>query len=103
MALRILVLILLAIPAYAHDGMHNDWMNSLIRPDIGGSCCNLTDCRVTEARMTGEGWVAQTQLGNWVKVPNEKIIRGKDNPTGRPVLCWLPSSGVLCFVEPPMG
>jgi len=99
----LLALILLAIPAYAHDGVHNDWMNSLVRPDVGGSCCNLHDCKVTDAKMTGDGWVALNQFGQWVKVPETKIIRGKDNPTGRPVLCWLPSPGVLCFVEPPMG
>lgn len=102
--MRILItLILFAIPAYAHDGMHDDWMKSLMRPDVGGSCCNLTDCRVTEARLTKEGWEAMNQLGQWVKVPNEKIIRGKDNPTGRPVLCWLPGQGVMCFVEGPMS
>lgn len=74
------------------------FFRSLIRPDVGGSCCDATDCRITRARVTANGWQAMNQLGDWVDVPENKIIRGQANPTGEPILCWLPTTGVLCFV-----
>ena len=97
----LIILLVTAVRALAHDGMNDAWMRSLERPDVGGSCCNTTDCRVTRARVGADGWEALNQFGVWVKVANAKIVRGKGNPTGEPVLCWLPSPGVLCFVEPP--
>lgn len=96
-------LVVIAGAALAHDGKHDAWMNSLDRPGGEGKCCNLHDCKVTRARPGKDGWEAMNQLGQWVRVPNDKIIRNRGNPTGEPVLCWLPSPGVLCFVEPPMS
>lgn len=93
--------LLAAVIAHAHDGKHDAWMHSLERNDGGGRCCNLHDCKVARARIGADGWEAMNQLGAWVKVPDDKIIRNRGNPTGEPVLCWLPTPGVLCFVEPP--
>ena len=95
--------LLAAVVAHAHDGKHDEWLHSLERPGGEGKCCNLYDCRTTRARVTKDGWEAQTQYGDWVKVPEDKIIRDRGNPTGQPVLCYLRSPGVLCFVMPPMG
>lgn len=93
------VLALYAWRAAGHDGRHDDWFRSLMRPDGTGSCCNLTDCTPTEARVRG-GWEALTPIGSWVAIPETAIVRGRGNPTGQAVLCWLPQRGVICFVEP---
>lgn len=34
----------------------------------------------------------------WVVVPEDRIIRGLGNPTGRPVACWY-AKAIRCFVE----
>lgn len=95
------VLALYSLRSAGHNhGQHDEWIRSLKRPDGGGSCCNLQDCRVTAARITPRGWEARNQFGMWVDVPADKIIRNRGNPTGAPVLCWLPGPGVMCFIEP---
>lgn len=81
---------------------YREFFRGLMRPDTGSSCCDESDCRMTDAKLTPDGWMALNQQGNWVLVPNDKIVRGKHNPTGRPIICWLPTQGVICFVEPPM-
>ena len=94
--------LLAAVVAHAHDGVHDEWMNGLKSPVTGISCCDITDCFVTRARITKDGWEAQNQLGQWVAVPEEIIIRDKGNPTGLPVLCFN-YGRPLCYVPPPMG
>ena len=89
-----------AFVALAHDGVHDRWMEQLKQPN-GISCCDKTDCFITRARVGRDGWEAQTRTGEWVKVPEEVIIRDKGNPTGEPVLCYN-YSRVLCYV-PPIG
>lgn len=91
-----------AAPPPGSIGKYREWFQGLMRPDTGTSCCDDSDGRITDARMTPEGWEALTPVGTWVRVPTDKIVRGKGNPTGRPVLFWLPATGVLCFIEPPL-
>lgn len=75
-----------------------EFFRGLIRPDTGGSCCDDSDCRVTRSRVGKNGWEAMNQLGQWVEVPESKILRDRPNPTGEAILCWLPNTGVLCFL-----
>lgn len=81
------------------------WFRSLQRPDLGGSCCDLSDGRATTTRYTidrnGQRQLeATTPDGEWVVVPESKIIYRPPtpNPTGRDLLFYLPSVGVMCFV-----
>lgn len=97
MARLALAALLLSGAALAHDGVHDEWMNGLKSPVTGISCCNRTDCFVTCARIGPDGWEAQNQRDDWVKIPNEIIIRDKGNPTGEPVLCYN-HNRPLCFV-----
>jgi hypothetical protein len=32
-------------------------------------------------------------------VPANNILQRVDNPTGRAVVCWTPSLGIMCFVR----
>jgi hypothetical protein len=92
----------LAVAALAHDGVNDAWMGSLKSPVTGISCCDLTDCFITRARIGKDGWEAQNQRGQWVVIPEDIIIRDKGNPTGEPVLCFN-YNRPLCYVPPPMG
>lgn len=82
------------------------WYRSLRNPERGFACCDLSDCRPTEWRQTGDtvqAWLGDQfgmRPGRWIDVPAEVIIRRQDNPEGRAVLCWRPI-GVLCFVKGP--
>lgn len=86
----------IAAPPVGGDGRWSDWFRSL-RDASGQSCCDLSDCRRTRARAGSDGYQAQTPDGTWTDVPADKVLR-RDNPTGEPVMCWLPSRGVICFV-----
>ena len=44
-----------------------------IRPDVGGSCCNNTDCHTATARHTDKGWEVFIDA-QWVVIPPEKIL-----------------------------
>lgn len=122
-----------ALPATAHDHHKpqlDQWYQSLERPDRKGmgwgysnsiSCCQLTDCHETEAEFRGSDVWARLgyqengdwHLVNWMKVPPEKIIRQKYNPTGNPVIChtmsWKKNSyemetgpggvEIYCFID----
>lgn len=78
------------------------WYKGLSRPIPGGDsvfhCCDVSDCRPVEARITGDKWMVEIGGKEW-EVPDMVIIHGKDNPTGRAVACWV---GVpphfFCFV-----
>lgn len=77
-----------------------DFFRGLKENGTGASCCDLSDCRVTRSRAGANGWQAVNQLGDWVDVPDEKILTDRHNPTGEAVMCWLPSRGVICFLPP---
>lgn len=89
------------------DGPMADWYRNLERPDLGGSCCSASDCRPVDSRMVGdhyEAFVDRKSFGvdapdDWLAIPNGKVLRNRENPTGRAVLCWLKSTGPMCFVK----
>lgn len=89
------------------------WFEGLRQPGTGMSCCSEADCREVDYRETPGGyevWITDPAAavlkgakagiaGYWVPVPKDKVLQGKDNPTGRGVVCWTPALGVLCFVR----
>jgi hypothetical protein len=84
------------------------WFQGLRAAD-GGSCCSEADCRAVEYRTTEDHYEALIgeQFGidppRWLAVPTERILKKTDNPLGRAVACWLPYTGILCFVLPSQG
>ena len=104
--------------AHAHDASDPNaaWFQSLMRPDLEGSCCSgpdrpHPDCLPVQSRQTPEGYEAliddrfphgpgEPQPPGWIKVPPAKVLQHSPNPTGSAVACWLPNMGLLCFVRP---
>jgi hypothetical protein len=39
--------------------------------------------------------------GKWLRVPPDLVLKSLDNPTGRAVVCWTPTAGIMCFVRGP--
>lgn len=76
------------------------WFESLRQPKSGASCCSISDCRPADYRTVGNHYEVMLQE-KWVEVPSDKILRRLDNPTGRAVVCWTPTIGIMCFVRGP--
>jgi hypothetical protein len=93
------VMLAIAAPPENADPALSQWFRSLRQPGTGISCCSMADCRMTDYRVVGEGYEALID-GTWRTVPPERVLDHTDNPTGRAVVCYLPSKGVLCFVRP---
>ena len=71
-----------------------EWVRGLVNPTNGQGCCSLSDCRIVEYRMTGDGYEAfigrdtfAAAPDRWLKVP-ENVVLHKENPTGFGVACW---------------
>lgn len=76
------------------------WFRDLRVPGTGRSCCSVADCRPAEARTRGDHYEVLIE-GRWIAVPPERVLDRADNPTGRAVVCWTPTRGILCFVRGP--
>jgi hypothetical protein len=87
---------------WAHDGINDEWYESLTIPGTAGRCCGGSDCKPTEAEVRGGHWWAALPDGEWIEVPDELVIQNKGNPVGQPVLCVVPDESgaisVRCFV-----
>lgn len=74
------------------------WFQSLRQPGTGVSCCSVADCRTTDYRTEGDHYEALID-DKWMRVPPDKVLQRIDNPTGRAVVCYTPSLGIMCFVR----
>src|SRR5260221_11895694 len=116
----VLVAVSIISMAHAHDGDFDNYMGGLRLNGLG--CCGGIDCKVTEARVAGDHWevLIDRQHGfplianrnsrdgpealldpGWIEVPPSKVLFRQFNPTSRPVACWSPARGLICFVPPP--
>jgi len=105
--------------AKAHDVNHREfdgWYSGLKRPGTTASCCNVSDCHRTQAEYRADGWwarvgkpvyrsdaagkvyVADWVLLDFIHIPEDKILRQHDNPTGEAVICH--STPILIGVQP---
>ena len=76
------------------------WFNSLRAPFTNALCCSIADFRPTDSRISGDHYEAFVG-GQWRPVPPDRVLQRTDNPTGRAVVCWTPSTGIMCFVRGP--
>jgi hypothetical protein len=76
------------------------WFQGLRQPGTGISCCSIADCRPTDFRTQGDHYEAMID-GQWHQVPTATILERMDNPTGRAVVCYTPTRGIMCFVRGP--
>lgn len=104
-----IVLVLCIVAAHADPPPGADpslapWFRSLHSPQNGWSCCDMGDCRTVRVRNNNgkiEAWIDQRDFklapDKWVSVPDDAIIRGKENPMGEAVACWW-GGRIRCFV-----
>jgi hypothetical protein len=105
-------LLAFAFPAYAQEGhhgyghaqWHEQFYNKLIRKDTKTSCCNLSDCRPTQSRMTGEMHEVLVD-GEWIPAPHD-VIQSVAAPDGGTHVCAPKQLGsnkgkLYCVVLPP--
>jgi hypothetical protein len=74
------------------------WFKSLTQPGTGMSCCDMADCRRTDADWHGGQWWADVK-GRWTPVPPEKELN-KSSIDGEAYICTSPSGNIYCFVKP---
>ena len=74
------------------------WFQSLQQPGTGMSCCSISDCRTTDYRTKGDHYEALIE-DRWQGIPDDKVLQRTDNPTGRAVVCWTRTRGIMCFVR----
>lgn len=88
----------LAAPPEGADPALAPFFRSLLRPDTGTSCCDISDCSPVESLTAGDHY--QALAGDeWIDIPNDKIIRPQSNPAGRAILCMAPGAArlIYCF------
>lgn len=98
-----------------HHPLHKDFYQHWRDPaNPSLSCCNariegpdgveVGDCEPTQAKVFKGHWLAWVrQTGEWIVIPDAKVIRER-NPNGQDAhLCWTPLRGVICFVPPDQG
>lgn len=106
----ILIALLTAGAAAAAEN-RGQWFKSLLRPGTGISCCDISDCRKTDARWQDDGWWAVV-LGKWRPIPPESVLTAPRTLDGEAYVCAGDVQDfeahrldvhVYCFVPPDMG
>jgi hypothetical protein len=97
-----------AAPPAATNPALESWFQNLLQPGTQLPCCSISDCRITTARDTDQGYEALID-GRWVAVPTERVLDRMANPTGHAVVCYrtfhdddmqpLPVT-IFCFIRP---
>lgn len=77
------------------------------------SCCNARiekdghetgDCEPTKAEIrNGDWWAWVRQKNEWVRIPDEKIVRYPNPNIFEAHHCWTPQKGTICFKPPDTG
>lgn len=109
-----LVMFLLGTPVAAQEKDYsnsplNNWYKSLKQNDSNLSCCDISDCGPYTSKIVDDHYEILIE-DRWVRVPDNVILKDKDNPTGEAVACFKvlraypgdPNTGIswYCFVPP---
>lgn len=98
-----------------HHNYHQDFYQHWKVPGKPNeSCCNARieypngaqtgDCEPTRAEVRkGDWYVWVRQKGEWLKVPDEKIVRYPNPNIFESHLCWTPQKGIICFKPADLG
>ena len=95
----LLPLLVAASSAIAED--RSTWFKSLLQPDTGLSCCDISDCRRADADWHDGQWWAVLE-GQWTPIPPQKEL-AKRSIDGQAYVCSSPSRKVYCFVKPDLS
>ncbi len=99
------------IVAFGHHLHHADHYSKWKQPGTNASCCNgketkhgptTGDCYPTTAEVRAGSWWAKRDDGQWVIVPDDRILRERNPDVERAHLCFN-YGRVLCFVPPSTG
>jgi hypothetical protein len=77
------------------------WFKSLTQPDTGVSCCDVSDCRRTDADWRNGQWWAKVD-GAWTPIPHNKELN-RQSIDGDAYVCAGTTRTIFCFVKPDMG
>ncbi len=74
------------------------WFKSLRMPNTGFSCCDISDCRRTDANWRDGQWWAVVD-GAWTPIPPSREL-DKQSIDGDAYVCASPTRRIYCFVKP---
>ncbi|HTI88383.1 MAG TPA: hypothetical protein VL966_17410 [Alphaproteobacteria bacterium] len=84
------------------DGSLHTWYEGLKQPGTNSPCCSISDCHALDDadwRETDSGYEVRIR-GAWVRVPPQRILSQRENPTGRAVACFNETTRIIyCFVR----
>ena len=109
-ALVLGVMVALALSAEPDRGA---WFKSLKMPGTKTSCCDVADCKKTEAEWKGDGWTAIVR-GVWRNIPDEKVLEHPKSLDGEAYVCsadisaaakeeYRAQATIFCFIPPSMS
>jgi hypothetical protein len=89
---------------HGHDAWHAQFYAKLLRNDTKTSCCNMSDCRPTMSRMSGDHYEVLVD-GEWTPVP-QRTIQNITAPDAGAHVCAPKQQGsgkgvLYCVVLPP--
>lgn len=90
-----------------HADERGDWFRSLKQPGTGISCCDISDCRRTQAKWNAGLWTAIVR-GHPRVVPKSKIIHNNPSLDGEAYVCAAEggepeAATIYCFIPPGAG
>jgi hypothetical protein len=96
--------------AHAQDQSRADWFKSLIQPGTKFSCCDISDCRRTEAKWQRGQWWAEVK-GTWRPIPATAVVSHPTSIDGDAYVCasniddlrLRMEPAIYCFVPPHLG
>jgi hypothetical protein len=106
-----LILVATTVVAFSKEYSVSDWFALLKTPvaidwlPANQSCCDQADCKQRQVRINYAGlmeaWIEEA--GNWAVVPPETKITDPEvlvnNPFFQRVVCYVPTLGVICYVD----
>ncbi len=97
----ILLGVVSTLPDSAQAEERRAWFKSLKQPDTGYSCCDISDCRRTDANWRQGQWWAVVS-GEWTPIPPEKEL-DKRSIDGDAYVCSSPTRRIYCFIKPTLA
>lgn len=104
--ISVILISLIAAAPPNPDPTLGPFFKGLKQPRSNASCCDLSDCRTVNYRMTAEGYEVYIDRNTfpggpneWIKVPKEVVLPPQTNPTGEGIACWAVNLGLLCFLQ----
>lgn len=102
--IRLALLALMALAGSASAQDRGEWFRSLKQPGTKTSCCDVSDCKKTEARWQHGGWTARSRLtGEMRQVPHDRVLDDPKSIDGDAYLCEGPGGRIFCFIPPDFG